>query len=99
MSRVTFGQLLQAAELHLEAASADRDQITRAALALRELLRMTKTLACFLDGVAPQAVETAAGTLAGPWQCSAADLREVLRQAADQLGAACDQLGVPDEEE
>jgi hypothetical protein len=93
MSQVTFGQLLQTAELHFEAATADRDQITCAAPALHELRRMTKTLGRALDGLAPQATETAAGAVPGPWQRAAADLREALRQAADQLGVACDHLG------
>jgi len=44
MSQVTFGQLIQAAERHFEAAAVDRGQITRAAPTLHELRRMTRTL-------------------------------------------------------
>src|ERR1700678_2196425 len=98
MSQVTFGQLIQAAERHFEAAAVDRGQITRAAPTLHELRRMTRTLGRALDGLAPDAIETAAGAAPGPWQRAAADLREAPRQATDQLGAACGYVDEHEEE-
>jgi hypothetical protein len=92
MSQVTFGQLIQTAERHFGTVTVDRDQIPRAAPTLYELRRMTRTLGRALDGLAPDPVETAAGTAPGPWRRAAADLRETLRQATDQLSAACDHI-------
>jgi hypothetical protein len=48
-----------------------------------------------LDDHAPHAVETATGSGLGIWQYAAADLREALWQAAEQVDAAAGHLDQP----
>ena len=95
MSQVTFGDVVQVAERHLDVVEESLGEVTHADAAIRELYRLVLVLARGLDGRGPLAIEAVTGTGFGTWQLAAAHLQEALRRAAQGIGAASDHLGEP----
>jgi hypothetical protein len=95
MSQVTFGDIIQVAERHLDAAEESLGEVTHAAAPVRALYRLVTVIARSLNGRGPLAIEAATGTGFGSWQLAAAHLQEALRQAAQAIGTASEHAGEP----
>ena len=92
MMQVTFGDLLDAAERHFDAAEQALGEIIRGEQAVRALNRLVLAAARIIDEHAPDPVEAAGGAAVTAWQHAAADLREAMLQAAEHIARADESL-------
>jgi hypothetical protein len=90
MTGTTLGQLRRQANDHIQAALAtSQDETARPDAAMRELCRITTTIARYLDERVPfHEIEVVGRTDLGPWELAAVHARTAMHQATRSLGQA-----------